>query len=356
MRKTLNPWLAAAIIHLMSAAFLRGQAPGTTATGGPLPDGRGSVTAGADATRLANTVAAVVDGESIPEIAVQRALKRVPPARQAEARPEILTFLVENALIDHYLVKIPVAIEQKEIEAKMALIQAEIKKEGSSFDKVMQDLMLTEKDLRDKIAAEIRWDKFADAQATDKALHELFDQHREMFDGTSVSARHILLTPPTDDARAGEQAKIKLAGFKKQIEEEVARGLSQLPTGSDNLAREKARAKLTEDTFASIARKESACPSKAQGGDLGYFLRAGTMVEPFAQAAFALKPYQMSDGVQTHLGYHLILATDRKPGKDVKFDDVKDEVKEVFFDRLRDLMVSRLRPRAQITINPVSKN
>src|SRR5262249_53188587 len=152
--------------------------------------------------------------------------------------------------------------------------------------------------------------------------------------------------PSTDDPKAGEQAKIKLTGFKKQIEEEVAHGLSQLPAGADNLAREKARAKPTEDAFAPNARKESSCPSTPPGGDLGYFLRAGTMVEPFAQAAFALKPYQMSDPVQTHLGYHLILATDRKPGKDVKFEDVKGEVKEVFFDRLRDLMVSRLKPRA----------
>ena len=345
MRKVLNPWLAAAIISLLSAAFLQGQTP-PPATPAP----------GTDATRLANGVAAVVDGEPIPEIAVQRALERVPPARQAEARPEILNFLIENALIDHYLAKIPVVVEQKEIDAKMTLIKAEIKKEGSSLDKVMQDLLLNEKDLRDKIVAEIRWDKFAESQATDKALRELFDQHHEMFDGTAVSARHILLTPPPDEPRAGEQAKIKLVGFKKQVEEEVARGLAQLPAGADNLAREKARAKLTEDAFAAIASKDSACPSKAQGGDLGYFLRAGTMVEPFAQAAFALKPYQMSDVVQTHLGYHLILATDRKPGKEVKFEDVKEEVKEVFFDRLRDLMVSRLRPRAQITTNPTPKN
>ena len=349
MRKVLNPWLAAAIISLLSAAFLRGQTPPPAAAGTPLPDGRGSVAA-------AGAVAAIVDGEPIPEIAVQRALKRVPPARQAEARPEILNFLIENALIDHYLAKIPVVVEQKEIDAKMTLIKAEIKKEGSSLDKVMQDLLLNEKDLRDKIVAEIRWDKFAESQATDKALRELFDQHHEMFDGTAVSARHILLTPPPDEPRAGEQAKIKLVGFKKQVEEEVARGLAQLPAGADNLTREKARAKLTEDAFAAIAGKDSACPSKAQGGDLGYFLRAGTMVEPFAQAAFALKPYQMSDVVQTHLGYHLILATDRKPGMEVKFEDVKEEVKEVFFDRLRDLMVSRLRPRAQITTNPTPKN
>src|SRR5438094_3914498 len=135
MRKVLNPWLAAAIISLLSAAFLRGQTAPPAAAGTPLPDGRGSVAA-------AGGVAAGVDGESIPEIAVQRALKRVPPARQAEARPEILNFLIENALIDHYLAKIPVVVEPKEIEAKMTLIKAEIKKENSSLEKVMQDLLL----------------------------------------------------------------------------------------------------------------------------------------------------------------------------------------------------------------------
>jgi peptidyl-prolyl cis-trans isomerase C len=342
MRKALNPWLAAAILSLLSAAFLRGQ--------GPTP-----LEPPATPAPAATVVAALVDGEPIPELAVYRAMRRVPPARQAEARPEILTFLIDNALIDHYLAKIPVVVEQKEIDAKMTVIKEEIKKEGSSFEKVMQDLMLTEKDLRDKIVAELRWDKFAEAQATEKALRELFDQHREMFDGTAVSARHILLSPPTGDAQAAEQAKMKLTSFKKQVEKEVADGLAKLPASADNLAREKARAKLTEDAFAAIASKESACPSKSQGGNLGYFLRAGNMVETFAQAAFALKPYQMSDVVQTQFGYHLILVTDLKPGKDVKFEDVKDEVKEVFCDRLRDLVAGRLRPRATITINPPPK-
>jgi peptidyl-prolyl cis-trans isomerase C len=341
MRKALNPWVAAAIAHLISAALLQGQAPAPSP-----PD---------QTTPSPTTIAAVVDDEPIPEMAVQRAMKRIPPSRQSEARPEILNFLIDNALIDHYLAKIPVVVEQKEIDAKMATIKEEIKKEGSSFEKVLKDLMLTEKDLRDKIVAELRWDKFAEAQATEKALRELFDQHHDMFDGTLVSARHILL-PPGDDPQAGEKAKVKLATFKKQIEDEVTKGLAQLPASSDNLAREKARAKLTEDSFAAIAGKESTCPSKAQGGNLGYFPRAGAMVDAFAQTAFALKPYQMSDVVQTQFGYHLILTTDRKPGKDVKFEDVKEEVKEVFHERLRDLMSSRLRPRAKITINPAPKN
>ena len=76
--------------------------------------------------------------------------------------------------------------------------------------------------------------------------------------------------------------------------------------------REKARCKLIDDAFAEEAKKLSACPSKIQGGDVGWFDRTGVMVESFAKTAFALQPYQMSDVVQTQFGYHLILLTERR--------------------------------------------
>ena len=43
------------------------------------------------------------------------------------------------------------------------------------------------------------------------------------------------------------------------------------------------------------------------------------MVEPFAQAAFALKPYQLSDVVMTQYGYHLILERRWDPVGDQPF-------------------------------------
>jgi len=72
------------------------------------------------------------------------------------------------------------------------------------------------------------------------------------------------------------------------------------------------------------------------------------MVEPFSKAAFALRPFQMSDIVQTQFGYHLILLLDRKPGKDVKFEDVKANVKDVYLDRMRESLVQGLRSKARI--------
>ena len=60
------------------------------------------------------------------------------------------------------------------------------------------------------------------------------------------------------------------------------------------------------------------------------------MVAPFSQAAFSLQPFQMSDVVKTQFGYHLILVTERKPGREVKFEDVKEMVKEELDRQMRE--------------------
>jgi parvulin-like peptidyl-prolyl isomerase len=252
------------------------------------------------------------------------------------------------------MVQLKIDVPGKDVEDRFQQILSDIKKNGGVAEKVFQDMMLSEPEIRAQITADLRWDKYANSQATDQVLRELFTKNPEMFDGTMVRGRHILLTPPAD-AAAQQKAKAQLLLFKQQIEQKVAEGLAKLPPGTDNLTREKARTRLTEESFAEIARKESACPSKAQGGELGWFPRAGTMVEPFAQAAFALKPYEMTDAVVTKFGCHLILCTDRRPGKETKFEEVKEYVKEVYGDRLRDAITAQLRPQSKIVIGPPPK-
>jgi peptidyl-prolyl cis-trans isomerase C len=302
-----------------------------------------------------NPVAATVNGQPISENSVRRALKRFAPEQRAEARPAIVAHLIDNALLDQYLEQQGVVMDRKEVEAKLQQVCDDLKKNDTTLEQLLRELTTTEQEFRSAIAAQLRWDRFVEKKATDENLLKMFNAEREMFDGTMVRARHILLSPPASDPQAEEKAKADLLRYKKEIEETVTKGLASFQAQPDDLARENARRKLLEESFSDYARKYSACPSKELGGDVDWFPRGGHMVDAFSKAAFALKPFQMSEVVKSPFGLHLILSTDRKEGPETKFEDVKAEVKDVFCALLRERICAAMRPTAKIAFDPPAK-
>ena len=219
----------------------------------------------------AGTMAATVNGEPVPEMAVYRAVRAVPTAKQKEARGEVINFLVDTLLLDQFLKEQKVVVEKKEVDAKIDDIKAQLARQKQDLNKVIKDMLMDEVEFRAHLEADLRWEKYVLAQATDKELRDLFAKNPDMFDGTMVHARHILLTPPSGDVRANEEAKTQLAALRKQVEEDVAKGMAKLPASADKLAREKERTRLMDESFAALARQHSACPSKERGGDVGWF-------------------------------------------------------------------------------------
>ncbi len=67
--------------------------------------------------------------------------------------------------------------------------------------------------------------------------------------------------------------------------------------------------------FEDVARKFSDDPSGVRGGDLGTFAR-GDMVGEFEDAAFTLKPYEVSQPVRSRYGWHLIQVLEHFPKSD----------------------------------------
>jgi len=62
--------------------------------------------------------------------------------------------------------------------------------------------------------------------------------------------------------------------------------------------------------FAEVAKKNSSCPSRMQGGDLGAF-RPGQMVKEFDEVVFSGEINKVLGPVKTQFGYHLIEITRR---------------------------------------------
>ena len=87
-----------------------------------------------------------------------------------------------------------------------------------------------------------------------------------------------------------------------------------------------ARVKAGED-FAKLAKQYSDDGSKGNGGDLDFFGR-GRMVKEFDEAAFSMKPGQVSGLVKTEYGYHIIKVTDHKDANTRQLAEVKGTLED----------------------------
>ena len=216
---------------------------------------------------------------------------------EEEAREAYLT---ENERVNLEFIKIGPAVFLEKSGPTRAEVEEYFSSHRESFqipEKVnLQYMVFRPKDYRDKVdIPEEEIKTYYEVNIDDFVMQE------------QVRARHILIkVSPDADPQGVEEAR-------KRAEEILA------------------QAKKGED-FASLAKKYSEGPTAEKGGDLGYFPR-GMMVKEFEEAAFSLKPGELSTVVRTQFGFHIIKAEDVKQERTQSLDEVRKSIESTLRDQ-----------------------
>ncbi len=199
-------------------------------------------------------------------------------------------------------------------------IDADFKKfvdQAKSTDSVKK--FLEEKKISDETLQRFYYDQYYSKAFVDEAKAGMknldadakayYEANKDSFKVDEVTASHILVK---DEATAKDiQAKLK-AG----------------------------------DKFEDLAKQYSIDGSAADGGSLGTFGR-GAMVKEFEDAAFALKPGEISDIVKTQFGYHIIKVTDKNQGTKT-YEEAKDSIISNLVSQEAQKKILELKEKAKI--------
>jgi parvulin-like peptidyl-prolyl isomerase len=234
--------------------------------------------------------AAVVNGQEIPMTAFLREVgKRQAPliqrgvnvntaqgkAELEQVKQQTLDNLIDDLLVLQDAAKQGVAVSDAEVEAEIqkgistaggqAKFEEQLKREGQTLD-----------DARSTVRVQLLYQKMIAKVAGNLQTSE------------QVHARHIL---------------VNSAGVAQAL-------LQQLRGGTD---------------FGQLAQQASLdTTTQANAGDLGWFPRGKLIAKELEDAAFALQPGQMSEVVQSALGYHIVQTLERDPARKLEGADLVD--------------------------------
>jgi peptidyl-prolyl cis-trans isomerase C len=285
-------------------------------------------------------VLARVNGQDVTKVDFDRLVKNMEAGRgaiPAERRDEVLRRaldqLITYSVLKQEAASRKLAVADADVDAQVASMQKQFPTQAE-FDKALSTRNTTVEQLKADARVDMAINKMMEGEvanavaATDADAKDFYDKNPDKFtQPESVRASHILIMTKDLDEAGKKAARAKIDGVLK-------------------------RAKAGED-FAALAKENSGDGSASQGGDLGFFPR-GRMVPAFDQAAFALKPGEISEVVTSEFGYHIIKLTEKKVGSTVPFEEVKPRVLEYLTNQKKqqrvDSFIDEAKKRAKIEV------
>jgi len=169
--------------------------------------------------------------------------------------------------------------------------------EGNSLEAVKKEIsgqMLRMRLLRREVQSKIL--------VTDEEIGEYYEKNRQDYEGKEAVRIKQILLPVAADADKKTRDSVKEQA--RQLRERISQG----------------------EPFEILAAQYSKGPAAAQGGDIG-FVERGVMVPEAEKAAFSLPAGQVSDVIETEMGFHIIAVVDKRGAGLKPLPAVRNEIK-----------------------------
>ncbi|MCX5715668.1 MAG: peptidylprolyl isomerase [Candidatus Omnitrophica bacterium] len=263
----------------------------------------------------------VVNGETITQgelddavaSVAERIQKQIKDPAQFAAEIENQRKVILNRMIDERLIlseakKKGMKANDAAVEEKLNAIRSQMGSESKFLEALRaQDISLN--DLKKRYADQILISELADMEirrkiiVTPSDISGYYEAHKADFqEPEKVHLKNILIKP-------GE-------GLTGQEAYDLAEKVKAFLKAGEN--------------FDELAIKYSKGPNADRGGDLG-FVGRGEMMKEIEDAVFKLEPGQVSDVIETKLGYHIFKVEEKKAAQAKPLSEVKDDIEKTIY-------------------------
>ncbi len=233
------------------------------------------------------------------------------PGRDRERRDLLrraFDVVVAEKLLSQQAKALQLEVSDAQVDAAIADIKTRNRLDDAAFAQALEDQGLDLPSFRTQVRRELETYSVLNQKVrgrvriSDADVRNYYQTHPQEFGGEEeVRVRHIFL-PLREGAPKADEEKARAIG---------ERALGRLAQGED---------------FAKVARDVSKGPSAGDGGELGW-LRRGTIQEILEDAAFALKPGEVSGLVRAGPGLHLLKVEERRVGGGKSLEEVSEEIR-----------------------------
>ena len=293
------------------------------------------------AQEVLDKIVAVVDNEFILKSELEFQTNMVAAQRKIDPNSPGLQKQVLNAIIEEKLIYAQanfdsIIVTDEEVANRIDYQINVFQQQYGSIEKIEQmygmSIEKIKRELRDEIQKSLMIQKlqeknFASIEASRREVESFYNTYK---DSIGVIPEKVKISHIFNNPKASSINKEKYRQFAKAI-------LDSIKNGSD---------------FAELAKKYSEDPGSAvQGGDLG-FVKRGVFYPEFEAVAYSLEPNQISDIVESPVGYHIIQLLERRGESiktrhiliKIKLDEQADLNTISFLTDVRDSIIKKVAP------------